>query len=254
MTKRLQVILAETGIVSRRGAERWIAEGRVSVDGQVVQTAGQSYKPGAHKIAVDGRPIPHKPPLTWRVLNKPAGVTCTLSDRYAERTLRDIWGEEGDKLGLRPVGRLDRESRGLLLLTNDGRLIHRLTHPRWQVQRVYQAKVLGEVGREQLGIMSAGIEIEGKPARPEKVEIIRRERETTLLRIILREGRKREVRLLCRAAGHHVVDLLRISFGSLQLKNMEPGEIRDLTPIALKRLYHEVGLIAPQSSQKQGGR
>ncbi|MBE7557433.1 rRNA pseudouridine synthase [bacterium] len=183
--RRLQVILAEAGLTSRRKAEAWIAAGRVSVDGEIVRRQGLCLDAAGHDIRVDGRPLPSPPPVGVWKLHKPVGVTCTLEDRHARRTLRDLWGSEGDRLGLRPVGRLDRDSRGLLLLSNDGELTHRLTHPRYAVRRVYEATLAGPLHAGLLPILTAGVEIDGRRARPEAVEVLRHEPATTVVRIVI---------------------------------------------------------------------
>ena len=249
--QRLQVILAQAGIVSRRGAAEWIAEGRVRVDGEVVREPGLRLEPAGVEILVDGRPLPGRPATeTWKV-HKPAGVTSTLYDPHARRTLCDLWGPRGLRLAMRPVGRLDRDSRGLLLATNDGELLYRLTHPRWQVARVYEVLVEGIVTEAAVAQMLRGTEIQGRLAVPEKVTILRPGRSETLLAVVLREGRKREVRRLCEAAGHAVQDLLRTAYGPAKLGDQPPGAIQTLSGNLLAALYRAVDLDPPARDTKE---
>jgi len=249
---RLQVILAQTGLVSRRGAAEWIEAGRVQVNGEVVHEPGLRVEREQVEVLVDGRPLPERPaPETWK-LHKPAGVTTTLHDPHARRSLVDVWGKRGLRLAMRPVGRLDRDSRGLLLATNDGELLYRLTHPRWEVRRNYQALVTGEVSEAALTQMRRGTEIQGKLAVPEKVTILRPGWNQTLLAVVLREGRKREVRRLCEAAGHPVRDLLRTGYGPVELGDQQPGTIETLSGNLLAALYRAVDLDPPQRGKEKG--
>lgn len=222
MTERLQKILSARGVASRRAAEGLIGRGLVTVDG-VPATLGQSADPSAQRIEVEGKPLPPPPRLLYIALHKPRGVVTTLSDERGRQTARELLPPE---LGyLVPVGRLDMDSEGLLLMTNDGDAVRRLTHPSGGVSKVYHATVRGDVTRA-LAVLRAPMVLDGQELAPVRAEILKE----NLLMFILREGKNRQVRRMCEAAGLTVVRLVRVREGEILLGHLLPGHWRHLTP------------------------
>ena len=231
--ERVQKTLARAGYGSRRGAEDLIREGRVRI-GERVAELGDRVDPLRDRILVDGVPVPSHPGLRYFVLNKPAGVTTTLRDAHAARSVAELM-PPGPRLF--PVGRLDRESEGLLLLTNDGDLAHRLQHPRYGVEREYLAEVPGSVPRSALRRLTEGVALEDGPARAVRVAIEESGRARTALTIVMTEGRKREVRRMLAAIGFPVARLVRTRIGSVRLGTLRPGQTRSLTAPEVAELY-----------------
>ncbi len=234
MDKRLSKILAEAGLASRRGSERLIADGRVTVDGRTVTTQGSTADPSRDRILVDGRPIPAVEPKRYFLLNKPRGFLTSRSDPRGRPVVLDLVKHERARLF--PVGRLDFDAEGLLLLTNDGDLAQRLLHPRFGIRRVYEVEVEGRVAAAELPRWRRGATLSDGPAKPCLVELLRRAPETTWLRLAFTEGRYREVKRFCQALGHRVVRLRRVAFGPLRLGALPPGVARSLTAAELARL------------------
>lgn len=235
--ERLQKILAQAGVASRRAAEELIAAGRVTVNGKPVTEMGSRANPATDVIAVDGRPLKAKDGtgevqrLVYIALHKPIGVVSTARDPYGRPTVLSLLA--GAKLveqGLRvyPVGRLDADSSGLVLLTNDGDLTFRLTHPRFGVEKEYRVLMRGRVSEDKLQRLRDGVEIEGGLTAPAKVDVSSTREGNTWLRMTIKEGRKRQVRLMAAAVGHPVIELQRIRFGSIDLGTLEPGKWRNL--------------------------
>lgn len=224
--ERVQKLLAAAGVGSRRACEEMIKAGRVSVNGAIT-TIGQSAI-ADDDIRVDGKRVKTEK-LVHVLLNKPCGVTSTVSDRHAERTVVDLV-----KLPQRlfPVGRLDKESDGLMLLTNDGALMQRLTHPSHEVRKTYEVVTAHTIEPRALAVLRAGVLVDGKTAVPDRVEQVN---ETTL-RITIHEGRKHIIRLMMAALGHTVMRLTRLEMGPLTLKGLKPGQWRMLTAEELKAL------------------
>lgn len=238
--ERLHVRIAHAGVCSRRAAEKLILEGRVEVNGQIVAELGYKVAP-EDQIRVDGQPI--KSVKTYTViLNKPTGVVTTLSDPQGRPTIVRYIPDYG--VTLKPVGRLDMDTEGLLLCTNDGELANRLAHPRYGVEKEYQAVVVGIPADEALTSLREGVYIEGRRTAPAKVEIIHAEPKTntTGLRITIHEGRKRQVRLMFDAIGHPVKSLKRTRYGPLRIKGMRVGEARALGKKEIDELRQLVGL------------
>ncbi len=231
--ERLQNILSHRGVASRRRAAALIEEGHVTVDGLTVREPGARYDPAAVRIAVDGRPLAAavERPRTI-MMNKPAGVLSTVSDPFGGRTVIDlIRGRVSERLV--PVGRLDKDSEGLLLLSNDGDLTLRLTHPRYEHEKTYIVRAAGRWSEDKLRVLRGPVTMpDGYVTRPVPVERIRNGRDNVHeLRFRLREGRKRQIRYMCSAAHLVVVSLKRVAIGKLRLpEDLEPGEWRDLTP------------------------
>jgi 23S rRNA pseudouridine2605 synthase len=226
---RLARYLAHSGVASRRAAEDLIAGGRVTVGGETVTDPAREVDETS-AVAVDGRPVEVEPHEVWMV-NKPAGVVSTASDTHGRRTVVDL---VDSSRRLYPVGRLDAETTGLILLTNDGELANRMTHPRYEVEKVYRVHVEpAPVAEATLRALREGVELNDGPTAPASV------RQTTpgALEITISEGRKRQVRRMCEAVGHRVVALERVAFGPLRLAGLEPGESRRLSPAEVERLH-----------------
>ena len=233
---RLQKALSHAGAASRRAAEKLIADGRVSVNGKTVMTMGVKVDPEVDEIRLDGRRIKAASKLRYILLNKPAGFVTTRSDPQKRRTVLDLL--EGVSEYIYPVGRLDYDTEGLLLLTNDGDLAARLTHPRHGVARTYEARVAGMPDREAIERLRSGIPLDGRRTLPADVALLnqgRRDRDG-VLRLTIREGRNRQVRRMCEAVGHPVQHLKRTRFGSLADKKLRPGEWRELAAEEVKTL------------------
>ena len=234
MTDRLSKILAAAGLASRRGSERLILAGLVSVNGQTVTLPGTPVDPHRDRIVADGRPLPPPAPKRYILLYKPKGYLTSRSDPRGRPTVMDLLGPQRSRLF--PVGRLDADAQGLLLLTNDGLLAQRLLHPRFGIPRVYAVEVSGSVSEAELERLRRGVLLEDGPARPRGVRLLRRGATTTWLELTLGEGRYREVKRLCQAVGRPVVTLRRTGFGPLRLRGIEPGQWRALTPGELATL------------------
>ncbi len=232
---RLARYLAAAGVASRRACETLIREGKVTVNGECVTTPAVNVTPDQDEVQYAGRPVrlvAHR----YVMLYKPAGVTCSAQDRHASRLVGDLIP---DSLGrLFTIGRLDRDSEGLLLLTNDGEFAERLAHPRYQVPRRYRVWVRGDVTPACLEAWRRGVQDAGEFLRPQSVQVLSRDRNQGVLEFVLTEGKKREVRRLCASVGLGVHRLVRVALGGLALDGLNPGEWRDLT-------QHEVqGLLA----------
>jgi pseudouridine synthase len=232
-TLRLNKILAQAGLASRRAADRLIQEGRVAVNGVVIREVGTLADPRVDTIAVDGRPLPAPETTRYVLLNKPRGYLTSRQDPHGRPVVTDL--VETD-VRLFPVGRLDVDVEGLLLLTNDGALTHRLLHPRYGLPRVYEAEVVGAVRPTDLARWRQGVTLEDGPARPAAVELVRGRAAGSRLRLTFTEGRKHEVKRYCSALGHPVRRLRRIAFGPLRLGTMPPGGWRPLTPAEVRAL------------------
>lgn len=233
--QRLQKVLAHAGVASRRASEELIEQGRVSVNGQIVTQLGTKVDPQQDVIKVDGRPLAKlagQP--TYIILNKPVNVLSAASDERGRRTVLDLVDAPER---VYPVGRLDLYSEGLILLTNDGDLAEKLTHPGHQVEKEYHVLVAGRLSIETLARWRAGgVEIEGRPTTAAVVERMKIEGDNTWLKIILTEGRKRQIREVARALGHPVKWLRRVRIGPIQLGQLKPGRWRHLTPAEVQRL------------------
>ena len=225
---RLARYLAHAGVASRRAAEGLIAAGRVTVAGEVATDPARDVDE-ASLVEVDGRPVAPEPREVWLV-NKPAGVVSTASDTHGRPTVVELVGSERR---LYPVGRLDADTTGLILLTNDGELANRLMHPRHGVEKVYRARVeAAPVPQAALRHLREGVELEDGMTSPARVHQL----DPGVLELAISEGRKRQVRRMCEAVGHRVVSLQRVAFGPLRLAGVEPGQARRLRPAEVERL------------------
>ena len=226
MKQRLQKILASAGLCSRRTAETYIEEGRVTVNGAVAKL-GDSADPEVDLVALDGKAVlPTEKPFCYVMLHKPVGYVSTMSDERGRRTVRDLTLDVGERIY--PVGRLDLNSSGLLLMTNDGALAHRLMHPRYEVEKTYLVGTRGDVAAA-LPVLRAPMELDGVALHPAKVELVKTTPEGAVLRFVIHEGRNRQVRRMCEKAGLDVSWLRRIAEGKLTLGDLEKGTWRYLT-------------------------
>jgi pseudouridine synthase len=234
--QRLQKVLSQAGVASRRAAETLIAEGRVSVNGSVIREMGTKADPGVDDIRVDGRRIKAPQALRYILLHKPAGYVSTRADPQRRPTVLDLL--QGVREYIYPVGRLDYDSEGLLLLTNDGDLAATLTHPRHGVERTYEAQVAGVPDAGALERLRKGIPLDGRRTLPAEVALLNRGRgdRHVVLVMTIREGRNRQVRRMCEAVGHPVRTLTRTRIGPLEDRRLRPGRWRELTPQEVRAL------------------
>ena len=231
---RLQVALAKANVASRRAAVKIIEEGRVEVNGEILTKKGSRIDISKDKITVDGRRVQFSERKFYYILNKPKDVLSASGDPRGRKTVMDFVPKKEARLY--PVGRLDKDTTGLIILTNDGEFTYRLTHPKFEMERVYEAKVKGLVKEKDLLRIKKGIFIEGKRARADKVIFKYKSNDFTGLEVVLHEGRKREVRRLLEAIGHPVLELKRIAYGPLKLGTLKVGEVRKLAEEELKKL------------------
>ena len=232
MKERLQKLIASAGLCARRTAEDWIAAGRVCVNGAVA-SLGDRADLETDTVTVDGAPLPGKPGAVYLMLNKPRGYVTTLSDEYGRRTAAELVADCGVRVY--PVGRLDRDSEGLLLFTNDGELAQRLLHPRHQVDKVYLVTVRGDI-RGAAERLMAITELDGEPIAPAQSAEVARHEGQAVLRVTIHQGKNRQVRRMCAQIGLHVVRLQRIQEDSLLLGDLPAGKWRYLTDQELQRL------------------
>ena len=236
MEERLQKILARAGIASRRAAEEMIRAGRVRVDGHTVTQLGYKADPAKVQIHVDGREIASEEKI-YLLLNKPAGYITTLSDPQGRKQVTDLVREVPGRLF--PVGRLDFDTEGALIMTNDGAFAHRILHPSHEINRTYEALVSGRPNRDTLRQLSEGIALDGLVTAPARLRLLRQEARKALVEIIIHEGRKRQVRRMFQAVGHRVLHLRRTAYGALRLNDLPPGHYRMLSPTDLNRIFYK---------------
>ncbi len=231
---RLQKIIADAGLASRREAERLIEAGEVQVNGQVVRELGTRADPERDYIKVRGRLVPRPAPKVYLALHKPPGMVTTMRDPEGRPTVADIL--TGIRPRVYPVGRLDWDAEGLLLLTNDGDLAAALAHPRTHVPKVYEVKVKGMPGRAALSTLAAGPVLDDGPTQPAMVRYLRRAEQNAWIEITIYEGRNRQVRRMCDAVGHAVLKIRRIRFGGVSLGDLRRGAHRVLTETEVRGL------------------
>ena len=232
---RLQKYLAQCGVASRRRCELLMAEGRVCVNGAVVREMGTQVTEG-DEVTLDSKPVRLEQEKRYILYHKPAGEVTTAADDKGRATVLDRFADFPVRLF--PVGRLDYDSEGLLLLTNDGELAQRLLHPSREVDKMYLARLTGDLGLEAIRRMRHGLLLPGeeRPTARAEVRVLRREAYATVALITIHEGRNRQVRRMCEAVGHKVLMLRRVQFGPLQLGTLARGTYRDLTPEELEKL------------------
>ncbi|MGB9710216.1 MAG: pseudouridine synthase [Thermodesulfovibrio sp.] len=240
MMQRLQKILSDFGIASRRKAEELIKEGRVTVNGQIAQL-GQKADPEKDYIKVDGKLLIRPEPKVYYAFYKPRKVITSLIDPQGRLTIKNFL--KGIKFKVYPVGRLDYDSEGLLILTNDGELAYRVMHPSSEIEKTYLVKVDGIIEPETIEKLRKGIKIEGKLAIPVSVNFIKKLKANSWIKITLHEGRKRQIRKMLERVGHPVIRLIRISIDGIKLGELKPGEYRALTKEEIEELKKKAGLI-----------
>jgi 23S rRNA pseudouridine2605 synthase len=237
MQERLQKVLAKAGIASRRKAEELIRDGKVRVDGKVVTEMGTQVDPATQNIECDGSPVSAQEKKIYILLHKPGGFLSTVHDPQGRPIVTDLL--HGIKARLYPVGRLDRDTEGALLLTNDGELAQKVLHPSHEVNKTYVAKIKGRPSSKNLGALSRGIELEGRKTWPADIEVLHADPQVTTIKIVIHEGRKRQVRKMFAAVGHPVLQLKRTAYGQLELGDLAPGKYRFLSPGDIKMIFRK---------------
>ena len=238
--ERLQKVMAEAGVASRRKSEVLIAEGHVQVNGETVTEQG--IKVGVHdQVSVDGIPLNHAK-LVYYLLNKPRGVISSAKDDKGRKTVVDILA---DTVTTRvyPVGRLDYDTTGLLLLTNDGEMANKLTHPRFEFEKTYVAKVQGIIRNEEMKQLRIGVKVDGRKTKPAKTKLLDTDtsKKTTLIQLTIHEGRNHQVKKMLKAVGHEVIKLHRESYGFLNLQGVPSGQYRPLRTSEVLELRKQTG-------------
>lgn len=239
MQERLQKVLAQAGFASRRAAEGMIVAGRVAVNGTVVTELGTKVDPDSDVVTLDGKLVAVEKERVYVLLHKPAGYVTTLSDPQGRPLVTDLLKGVSERVF--PVGRLDYNTEGLLLLTNDGALANRLAHPRYGVEKEYHVRVRGEVSAEQLAALSGGVELEEGKTAPARASVVKGSDNNTWISLVIHEGRYRQVRRMCEEVGLTVVRLKRVRYGFLEMGGLRPGEFRLLTGDEVKRLSGKGG-------------
>ena len=231
--QRLQKIIAAAGLASRREAERWIEQGRVSVNGRIA-SLGDGANPEVDRVEIDGKLVRSAEKKVYILLNKPVGYVTTMRDPEGRPVVTDLLKDVPERVV--PVGRLDLTTEGLLLLTNDGDLAQRLSHPRFHVDKTYLARVRGEVDERAVELLEKGVKLEDGVTAPAQVELVRRPGSHSWLKITIHEGRNRQVRRMCEAIGYSVSRLKRIAYAFLDDRDLPTGHYRQLTAVEVQRL------------------
>ncbi len=240
MEERLQKYLASCGVDSRRACEKLIAQGRVQVNGQVVTIQGTKIDPAVDQVTVDGKKVTIEEKSIYVLLNKPVGYVSTVKDPQNRPTVIDLLQDVQERVF--PVGRLDYETEGLLLLTNDGELSYRMTHPKFKVVKTYIATIQGCVSSEKLDQLRNGVMLEDGKTKPAKIKVIRQGKYRTTIEIKIFEGRNRQIRRMCKVIGHPVLELRRTSVDKLTLEGVATGEYRYLNQDEILQLRAKVQL------------
>lgn len=237
---RISKYLSLCGVSSRRGAESLVGEGRVTVNDVTVEKPGTIVNEESDVVKVDGSQVTPVDEKVYIILNKPANVLTTLFDPFKRKTV--VHFLKGLKHRVYPVGRLDYDTEGVLLLSNDGDLVFRLAHPKYEIQRVYEASVLGHFNSEAAVKMEKGIKLDDGSISKSEVSILGYVKNLTRIRLVLRQGRKREVKQICKKVGYPVHKLRRVEFAGLNTKGLTGGKWRHLSQAELRRLKNKVGL------------
>ncbi|MFW5998125.1 MAG: pseudouridine synthase [Halanaerobiaceae bacterium] len=235
--ERLQKYMAHAGVASRRKSEEIIAEGRVEVNGRVVTEMGTKINPEKDEIKVDGKVI-NKEKVVYILLNKPEGFVTTVDDPQGRKTVLDLINDIPQRIY--PVGRLDRDTSGLLLLTNDGELTYKLTHPSYEINKRYMVVVSGSVSKKDLNKLEQGIELDDGLTAPAQVKLINKNNKTTIFSLTIHEGRNRQIRRMCYKIGHEVKELTRVAIGFLTINNLKTGNYRHLSENEVRKLKNMV--------------
>ena len=235
--ERLQKIIAQAGICSRRRAEEYIAAGRVAVDGRTVTELGFKADPAQAVISVDGQPVRQEDKKIYLLLNKPPGYVTTMSDPQGRPIVTDLLSPDL-RQRLFPVGRLDLDSEGALLMTNDGDLANRILHPKFEVKKTYEATVRELPAASDLRRLETGIIVDGQKTWPAQARVLRRTKTAAVIEIIIHEGKKRQVRKMFQAIGHPVLRLRRTAYGGLRLGGLGPGKCRFLTEKDITNIFY----------------
>lgn len=241
MEERLQKVMAQAGVASRRKCEEWIAAGRVKVNGQLVREMGFKVDPGRDLIEVDGKPIEREKNVYY-MLNKPSGYITSMDDQFKRPIVLDLMKDVPQRL--HSIGRLDYDTEGLLILTNDGEITHGLTHPSHEVEKVYNAIVKGAITGDALLALQRGVELEDGKTAPAKVRLVSRKRDISIVELAIHEGRNRQVRRMFDVVGYPVLKLKRTQMGPLTLGSLNTGEFRPLSRkevAILKRIAKNIG-------------
>lgn len=233
--------MASAGLTSRRKADEWIKAGRVKVNGHVVNELGARAVWGVDRIEVDCEGIPKPSPRLYLLLNKPFGYICTLQDPQGRPLVTDLLRDIPQRVY--PVGRLDFDTLGLLLLTNDGEWAHRMMHPRYQVPRTYKVTVAGEITDEAVRLLKKGVQLEDGPSGRSRPTVISRNPRQSILRITITQGKSRQVRRMLDTVGYDTVHLIRTGFGNLTLGDLKVGEYRHIETEEVVSLKKMVGMV-----------
>ncbi len=237
---RLNRYISASGAASRRHGEKIIRSGRVTVNGSIATDPALNVEPGHDTVLLDGIPLVINPEKRYYILNKPVGVIVTRDDTHCRRTVMDLMGPETK--GVVPVGRLDADTSGALLFTDDGDMTHRLLHPSYGVDKVYRAIVRGNVGDESIGKIGEGLVLEDGPTAPAVMKIGDHGEDASIVELTIHQGRKRQVRRMLGHVGHPVIELERLSFGGLTCDDLKRGEYRELTADEVNNIKKRVKL------------
>jgi len=240
---RINRFLASAGIGSRRKCEDLIREGRIRINGETLSALAAYIDTDSDVVTIDGRPVESVRGRLILVIDKPAGVLSTVSDDRGRKTVISLAREKGYNERLFPVGRLDRDTTGLLLLTNDGDLAYRLTHPRYKIEKRYLVSVEGLIDDRTVRSIASGVDLGSYVSRPCTVKVVKRSEESSTLEISLKEGKKRQIRRMFSESGHKVLSLRRVALGDLEFADLEQGDIRPLTDEEDIRLRELTGLL-----------
>jgi len=234
MKKRLESVIAHAGIASRRKAATIIKEGKVTIDGIIIREKGYRVDDTASKICVDGKTITSQEKKLYFLLNKPKNVVSTVKDTHKRKTVLDIIGVRDSRLY--PVGRLDKDTTGLIIITNDGDLTYRLSHPRFEVEKEYMVKIDSNISDEKIKKLERGVTIDDKVTYPCSAKVIKSGEKESIISVILHEGMKREIRRMFEAIGYNVLELDRVRYAGLVIGKLKRGEHRVLTESEVKTL------------------
>lgn len=242
MSERLQKVMAQSGVASRRKCEDIICEGRVKVNGRVITEPGYKVDSDKDVIEVDGNIIKKTDENVYILLNKPAGYITSVKDQFGRPTVLELL--DGIEGRVYPVGRLDYDTEGLLILSNDGELTYKITHPKYNINKTYRALIQGKVNRDDIEAFEKGIAIEDYVTAPARMEIVRYSKGNSIVDITIHEGRNRQVRKMCSAIGHEVIRLKRTKIGEIGLGGLKTGKWRYLNDLEIKYLKE---LAAPET-------